>query len=129
MPKLKTIYSDFDIKFTPHPVTGAIKVLKDNDAITQALKILILTDQYERFNPDIYTNVRATLFENFTPVTAAILEQYIRTATGNYEKRANIIDLKLYQEDDNNRIAINFTYMGINQYSNVSVKLFLNKIR
>ena len=130
MPQKRTLYSDFDLSFSAHPILGSIKVLKDNDAITQALKILILTDKYERLcNPDIFTNIRATLFENFTQITAAILEQYIRTAVSNYEKRSRLIDLKIEQEDDQNRISINFVYQGVNNFSNVSVKMFIDKVR
>ena len=50
----KKLYSDFSLDFLAHPITKKIRILKDNDAISQALKILILTDKYERlFQPNI----------------------------------------------------------------------------
>ena len=126
----KKLYSDFSLDFLAHPITKKIRILKDNDAISQALKILILTDKYERlFQPNIFTNVRATLFENFTPTTAEILNDYIYNACRNYEKRANILDLQIIQDDDYNRIGVKITYAGINTYNNIVVSVFLNKIR
>ena len=130
MPKQQVFYSDFDIKFDAHPISGKIKLLNDNDAISQALKILILTDKYERLmQPNIFTDVRATLFENFTSSTALILDDFIRNATRNHERRANILKLEIFQRDDYNEIGIKLYYNGINASNPVVVTLFLRKLR
>ena len=42
------IYSDVSSTFTPHPVTGKVTVLRNEDAVKRAIRNLILTDIYER---------------------------------------------------------------------------------
>lgn len=130
MPKQQVRYKDLDIKFESHPVTKKINVLKDNDAISQALKLLILTDKYERLmQPDIRTDVKAHFFENMTPTTASILANYIKTAVRNYEPRAKILNLEIRALHDRNSILIKITYSGINNFQPVTVNVFLEKIR
>ena len=105
-------------------------MLENNDAITQALKLLVLTDQYERLcQPNIYTNIRALLFENLTPTSAVIADDYIRNATRNHEQRANITNLEVLQNPDEHKIALVITYAGVNNLQDVKVVLFLDKIR
>lgn len=130
MPKQQNFFSDFSIDFRPHPVNRKIKILKDNDAITQAFKILILTDEYERlYQPNIFTNVRATLFENFLPTTNIILENYIRQAAKNFEPRVDVLNVRIVQNDDKNEINVEITYASKNSFEPVTVNIFLRKIR
>ena len=130
MPPQPVIYRDLDIKFQAHPVSGRIKMLENNDAITQAFKLLVFTDQYERLcQPDIYTNVRALLFENLSETTSIIVNNYIKNASSNYEKRVKILDLEVLQSNDKQKIALKITYAGINNLNNVTVVLFLDRLR
>ena len=48
MPLENRYYSDLNITFNKHPVTGKLSVLKDADAVKRALRNLILTNTYER---------------------------------------------------------------------------------
>ena len=41
-------YRDFDIQFRRHPSTGKLLIKKDDEAVKQALKTLILTNFYEK---------------------------------------------------------------------------------
>ena len=55
----EVIYSDLNFKFTKNPVTKKLSVLKNADAVKQALKILITTDKYERpYKPFLGGNIR-----------------------------------------------------------------------
>ena len=52
------VYSDLDIDFKVHPITGKLKVLKNAEAVKRALKNLILTKKFERpYEPLYGTNV------------------------------------------------------------------------
>ena len=45
-------YADIDFRFKPHPVTGDVTIKYDSDAITRAVRNIVLTNFYERpFTP------------------------------------------------------------------------------
>ena len=61
---IKNEYSDIDIMFTAHPISGDITTKKDSDAVKRAVRNIILTNDYERpFKPNFGANLRAQLFE------------------------------------------------------------------
>ena len=58
-------YSDFDINFVAHPISGDIAIKRDSDAIKRSVRNIILTNHYERpFKPNFGANIRRLLFEN-----------------------------------------------------------------
>ena len=81
-------YRDFDIQFRRHPSTGKLLIKKDDEAVKQALKTLILTNFYEKpFFPRFGGNLRARLFDNFDSITAELFKSQIETAIRNFEPR------------------------------------------
>ena len=59
------IYSDIDLNFLAHPVTGDVSKKYDVDAVKQSLKTLILTNYYERpFQPKLGSPVYGMMFEH-----------------------------------------------------------------
>ncbi len=58
-------YKDFDLSFRKHPVTKKLIIKKNDEAVKQALKNLILTNLFERpFRPLFGSDITKTLFEN-----------------------------------------------------------------
>ena len=74
------VFSDVNVTFTPHPVTGKLPVLKNADAVKRAVRNLILTNFGERpYDPLYGGNVRALLFENTDdPLLDTIIQSRIR---------------------------------------------------
>lgn len=59
----ENIYSDLNLSFKPHPITGDITRKTDVDAVKQSIKNLISTNHYERpFKPSLGANLRGKLF-------------------------------------------------------------------
>ena len=61
---IKEAYSDLDLLFKAHPISGDVTVKTDADAVKRAVKNIVLTNYYERpFKPSLGGNIRGMLFE------------------------------------------------------------------
>ena len=76
-------------------------IKKNDEAIKQALKNLILTNLFERpFRPLFGSDITKTLFENYDPITESNLETFILTAIQNYEPRVIVSDINIFADPD-----------------------------
>ena len=65
-----TIYQDFKKNLERSPLSQDLTVHKDEDAVKESIRNLILTDRGERLmQPDLGGDITAMLFENMTPGT------------------------------------------------------------
>lgn len=86
--KVNRIYSDIDLNFTAHPVTGDLAVKYDVNAVKQSLKTLLLTQYYERpFQPELGSPIYGMLFEPLDVITANTLKLQIELLIRNHEPR------------------------------------------
>ena len=70
------IYSDLDLNFAPHPLTGDLTPKKNMDAVKQAIRNLMNIDAYDiPFDGDKQMNLRRILFDHVSQLT----ESRIRT--------------------------------------------------
>ena len=89
-------FVDLDLNFKPHPNTGDVSVKKDEDAVKQAIKTLVLTKLFERpFNPYKASRVSNLLFENFNPALEDTIEDNIRDLIDQYEPRAELLGVNV----------------------------------
>ena len=124
------IFSDLDMRFLAHPVTGALGVLTNDDAIKQAVKNTVLINKYERLgNADNYTDTKSTLFENIGPNTTGFLRNTIIFALKNFEPRVTILDVSVIDDPTNNGVTITIYYQGLNSITPSSVNMFLERVR
>lgn len=123
-------YTDFTTAFAPHPVSGDLARTTDIDAIKRSVRNLILTDKYERLlNPKIGSNIRAMLFEPMDATTAAALNSYIQESIRNYEPRANLMQLQVIPDYDNNLYTVTIIFGVTFSEQTASIELFLERIR
>ena len=123
-------FRDLDLNFTIHPVKKDINVHKNEYAIINAVKNLILTNFYERpFQPEIGSNVRRLLFENIDSIIAAQLERAIEDTILNYEPRVQISNIIAVPVPDENRYSIQLEFFVINNASPITINFFLERIR
>lgn len=128
--KIVQTYSDFTDNFTKNPVTNELVVLSNEQSVTQALKNLVLTNPGERFfNPFFGSGVTGSLFEQFTPFLVEDLTNNITVSVAQFENRANVLNIRITEDDDNNALGVNLTYSLINRASPVSMSLFLQRVR
>ena len=123
-------FRDLDLNFTIHPVKKDINVHKNEYAIINAVKNLILTNFYERpFQPEIGSNVRRLLFENIDSIIAAQLERAIEDTILNYEPRVQISNIIAVPVPDENRYSVQLEFFVINNASPITINFFLERIR
>lgn len=128
--KIVQTYSDITDNFTKNPVTNELVVLSNENSVTQALKNLIMTNPGERlFNPFFGSGVTGSLFEPFTPFLVEDITNNITISVSQFENRANILNIRIAEDDDNNALGVNITYALINRASPVSMSLFLQRVR
>ena len=123
-------YSDLNLNFTKNPATNDVARLTDIEAVKRSVRNLILTNQFERpFHPEIGSSIRDLLFETITPLNAVLLEDRIREVIVNFEPRAELTGIQVFDEIDNNqyRVIINFTV--INSSEGVTITEFLQRLR
>jgi phage baseplate assembly protein W len=129
----KVTNKDFDLSFRAHPSTGKLLMKKDDDAVKQGLKNLLLTNRFERpFRPEFGGDVRKRLFDNFDTIFASDYENQIRTAIKNYEPRAVIDDngsVVVTENTDSNQLYITVNFRNAVTLSDVSIDINLNKVR
>ena len=103
-------FKDIDLSFSPHPVSGDVRVLKNEDAIKKSVINLIRTKVGERFFNDILgTSVGDTLFELDT-FDNDILREEIITLLKNYELRIELTNVFVEGQDDTNELFIQIDY-------------------
>ena len=131
-PILKEIvFSDVNVSFKPHPVTGKLPVLKNADAVKRAVRNLILTNYGERpYDMRYGGNVRAMLFEHADdPITQDELALKITSTIEQYEPRANVDKVVVSSKPDSNAIAINIRFMIVNERFPVDLEVAIERVR
>ena len=72
-------WADLNLKLTRHPIRKDIMPLKDDEAIKNSVKNLVLTNFFERpFQPRVGANLRGLLFEPADPITKYELSDGIK---------------------------------------------------
>ena len=100
-------FKDISLSFLPHPVTKDIPVLINQRAIARSVRNLVETIPTERFfNPAIGTDVRDSLFENFSRTTVYVIEDQIRETINNFEPRVANVGVEVTGRPDLNEMEI-----------------------
>jgi len=124
------VFSDLNLAFIPHPITGAVTRKTNREAVKQSVKSLILTDFYERpFKPDIGCSIRYYLFELFTPAIKQSMENAIKEVITNYEPRAEILEVLVEDHPDLNALTASLAFMIKNDPNPVVLDVILERVR
>ena len=123
-------FTDIDLNFTAHPVTGDVTRKYDEASIKQSVKNLILTQNYERpFHSEIGSQVRAVLFEPVSPMTTMVLQRSIEDVINNFEPRVTLTSVNVSPNIDNNAYNISIYFKIINTETPTTVDLTLKRTR
>ena len=130
MPSSTRQFADLDLNFTPHPVTGDVGFKKDENAIKQAVKNLVLTQNFERpFHSEIGSSLRSLLFEPATPMTKEILRKTISDTITNFEPRVELIDVEIRYKLDDTAVDVRVVFKIVNTFTPIDVNLTLERTR
>jgi phage baseplate assembly protein W len=125
-----TLYQDFKKTLEKSPVSSDLTVLKDEDAVKESIKNLILTDRGERLmQPDLGGNISGMLFENITPATLVLIQNNIRTTIDLYEPRAELIDVIASSNIDDNVVKVEIAFYITNVQQPITLDVFLERTR
>ena len=130
MPSSTRQFADLDLNFTPHPVTGDVGFKKDENAVKQAVKNLVLTQNFERpFHSEIGSSLRSLLFEPATPMTKEILRKTISDTITNFEPRVELIDVETRYKLDDTAVDVRVIFKIVNTFTPIDVNLTLERTR
>ena len=100
-------FKDISLSFSPHPVTKDLPVLLNERAIARSVRNLVETIPTERFfNSRLGTDIRDSLFENFTTTTVTVIEDQIRETIRNFEPRVGEIGVEVEARPDSNELEV-----------------------
>ena len=100
-------FKDISLSFSPHPITKDLPVLINERAIVRSVRNLVETIPTERFfQPNLGTEIRDTLFENFSRQTVNIIEDQVRDTVRAYEPRVGDVGVEVLANPDNNNFEV-----------------------
>ena len=123
-------YKDLDLDFIPHPITKDLVSKINDEAVKRSIRNLVLLNTYEKpFHPEIGSDVRNLLFELATPLTAIRLKNAIQEVIENFEPRAQLLDISVSNDIDNNAFAVTIVFRVINEDRVESLSFSLERLR
>jgi phage baseplate assembly protein W len=123
-------YSDFDVSFTPNPITGDVNMVTGYNSVVQAVTNLVQLNHYEKpFHPEIGGNVRKLLFEPADNITAGLLANEIKIVIGNFEPRATVLGVYAETTADGNGYNVTVEFSVLTVSDPITITFFLERLR
>ncbi len=123
-------FRDLDLSLNLHPIRKDINLHKNEYAVINSVKNLILTNHYERpFQPELGSNIRRLLFENVDSIIAAQIEREIEETITNFEPRVEISRVTTTVSPDENKYNVELEFFVINNPNPITINFFLERIR
>ena len=124
-------YSDLDLFFSKKDVGSDINKVTDIQAVKRSIRNLVLLNTFEKpFHPEIASGVRNMLFENMSPVIAAVLARKIEDVIQNFEPRAILVSVRAIPDFDRNIYNVSIEFYVVNAPTElVDLSVMLERIR
>ena len=124
------IFSDLNLDFVQNPATKDIQKIEDVDAVKRSVRNLINTNYYERpYRPSLGSNLRAMLFELYSPQMSHAISKEIDLLIKNYEPRARLVNVKTNSDPERNGYEVSISFYVVNFPEQVQVQAFLERLR
>lgn len=126
----KKPWRDLDLSLKIHPIRKDIIPLKDDAAIKNAVKNLLITNFFERpFQDDLGANLRGLLFEPAGFITEIQLRDNIRNVLNKYEPRVRVTNINITDNSDTNSYIIQVNFLIKEYDTEASVEIILRRLR
>ena len=123
-------WADLNLSLAPHPIRKDIVPLRDDAAIKNAVKNLVLTNFYERpFSPEKAANLRGLLFEPADGITKYELSDGIRSVLEDYEPRIKVKGINVLDQANENSYRISVYFEIIQLSITTQVEVVLQRLR
>ena len=130
IPKTTRIWTDLDLAFIPHPVTGDIVKKYDEDAVKTSLVNLIMTANFERkFHSEIGSPIPNLLFEPITPLLSRMVKKTITDVITSFEPRVSLIDVLVSANPDQQQLLVKIIFSIVNTTTPLQLTLLLDRTR
>jgi len=104
-------FKDLSMTFKSNPLNSDLIGLKDANAIARSVRNIVMTSPGEKFfQPDFGSRVSKLLFENVDDITASQIQEEIEFSISNYEPRVNLVNVRVYADNDNAAFDATITY-------------------
>jgi phage baseplate assembly protein W len=128
--KRQRTFSDLDLNFTAHPVTGDVARLYDENAVKRSIRNLLQTNNFERpFHSEIGSQIRALLFEPFSSTLNVMLKRVITDTITTFEPRVYLNNVTVSINQDNNSVDVTIVFTILNTLSPVTMNVVLERTR
>jgi phage baseplate assembly protein W len=125
----KDIYSDLDIFFRKHPITGDVVRKTDTDAIKRSVRNIVLTNKFERpFKTNFGGSIRNLLFELNTDRQINRMKITLAKEIEVLEPRVNNVQVALSNQD-NNKLDMTIFYNITNGSPNQEIEINVSRTR
>ena len=105
-------FRDFSLTFEKNAVTNDILALKNEAAIKESVKNIVLYNFYEKpFDPFFGGNIIGLLFENSTPTMELEIKNRIEQSVEIYEPRVTAVSVDVDFEPDRNELNCSVSYL------------------
>ena len=123
-------YRDLDLFFSKKSNKDVNKVT-DVQAVKRSVRNLLLLNTFEKpFHPEIAGDIRGLLFENMTPLTAAVIARKIQDVIENFEPRARLVGVNTTPDFDRNAYEVGVYFYVVNAPTElVEVTQLLERLR
>lgn len=113
--KKQEIYSDFHTSFEISPISGLLSRVTNEESVKQSIKNILLTELGERFyDSSKGSRLKQNLFELVDFINLDIMKSDIIQLLKAREPRANIMDIRVDDNIDNNTIGLTLVFSIIN---------------
>jgi len=123
-------YRDLDLFFSKKSNKDVNKVT-DVEAVKRSVRNLLLLNTFEKpFHPEIAGDLRAMLFENMTPLTAAVISRKVEDTIKDFEPRARLVGVATTPNFDRNEYKVSVYFYIVNAPTEmVEVTQILERLR
>ena len=121
-------FKDLAVSFNANPSTGDCGVVKNENAIKQSVRNLILTMFGERpFQRDIGSRVKALMFEPWDPFSVDAIKSEIFNCLSRLEPRIQVTGVGLRDDSDINSVHVSIDYKIVGEPVSQNVDFLLEK--
>ena len=121
-------FKDLAVSFNANPSTGDFGVVKNENAIKQSVRNLILTMFGERpFQRDIGSRVKALMFEPWDPFSVDAIKSEIFNCLSRLEPRIQLTAVGLRDDSDINSVHVSIDYKIVGEPVSQNVDFLLEK--
>ena len=126
----KKQHRDLDLSLKIHPIRKDIIPLKDDNAIKNALRNLLVSNFYDRpFSRDKGANLKGLLFEPADVFTRITMRKNLESVIRKYEPRVSIRSIKITDNADTNSYRINVNFKIKEDNTDESVSIVLRRLK